>query len=136
MHRLPAFLTAIYACALWSGTHWPRADLSFGVNNTDKALHVIAYAVLAVLCRLTWATLPALAVQPRTPLFFLTTLLVAGGIDELTQIPVPGRQACIYDWMADGVGIVLGLGLFGILWKFIGRTKASHRAQIGSSLLP
>ena len=123
MHRLPAYLTALYACALWIGTHWPAPTSASASTCNDKALHLVAYAGLAPLCRLTWATLPSLAVQPKNPLFFLTTLLVLGGIDELTQIPIPGRKACVYDWSADGVGVVVGLVVFGILWKVIGNKQ-------------
>ena len=42
-----------------------------------------------------------------------------GGIDEVGQIPVPGRSATLSDLLADAVGTVLGVLLAGAIAKIL-----------------
>lgn len=138
--RIPAILTAVYAAALLVGTHWPLADQSLGFKFSDKILHMGAYAGLAVLCRLTWLTWPSLASRQQKTSFFLVFLLTLGAIDELTQIPVTGRRGTIADWIADGIGITLGLLL--VHWLTSGKQRGhasrphdelrDHEAMMGN----
>lgn len=120
-HKLPAIVTAGYFIALVTGTHWPRANFNFGFEITDKMMHTAAYAGLAALCRLTWLTWPSLAKNNRTAIFFAIMLCSMGAIDELTQIPVPGRTGSIYDWIADVVGVAGGLAFYQVTLPLIRR---------------
>ena len=54
--------------------------------------------------------LPLLGI--RDSRVYLTALLIAigyGAIDELGQIPIPGRNADAVDWLADVAGAVAGV---------------------------
>ena len=107
--RAVTLLLAAYWIALATATHvptLPAGSLKYG----DKNAHFAAYAVLAFLIAWAWTT------RRR---FFPTGLLVTfglassyGAIEELTQIPVPGRFAEWHDWLADIVGAAAGILLF------------------------
>jgi VanZ family protein len=86
----------------------------------DKWQHTAAFAGLA------W--LLAARCSFRKPLTWKRALEIAavviayGAIDELTQIPV-GRDAEFRDWLADGLGTLIGLGLFALARFDPGRRK-------------
>ena len=65
----------------------------------DKANHALAFAVLAILGLRSYRTRIAAV---------LAGLLAYGGLIELLQALTPYRSAEWGDWLADGVGIVLG----------------------------
>ena len=76
-------------------------------NNSDKVVHLGAYFVLAVFVFLAqW-----LNGQSLQKCVWRTMLLctIWGALDELTQIPVPGRFGDILDAVADTVGTVFGV---------------------------
>jgi VanZ family protein len=95
-----------YWVALFLGTHWPRAHEVLRIGASDKALHFCAYFGLALLVGLNWTLWTDFGWRQRG----IALLLVAafGVFDELTQIPV-GRDASIYDWLADLTGAIMGL---------------------------
>ena len=107
LRRLNGIVLAVYWLALLTGTHWPHLP-SFGPENTDKVLHITAYAGLATLLTL-YVLAGRKATWRKLGLVFLI-LAVAGGLDELTQPPFQ-RTADWYDWYADLVGISLGTTL-------------------------
>jgi hypothetical protein len=102
---------AAYWLALFAGTHIPRVPTALQMPGGDKWQHTAAYAGLAFL-------LAALRSTGR-PLTWKVALTVAGAVilygavDELTQIPV-GRDAEFYDWVADSLGTMIGIGLLAV----------------------
>jgi len=101
-------LTAV-AIVLWAlaftATHVPPSDLG-SVTVSDRVLHVIGYAGLTF-----WIGLAMVATgaAPRRRVVGIALVLAAYGVfDELTQ-PIFGRTASIHDWLADLVGLVVGL---------------------------
>jgi VanZ family protein len=108
---------AIYWLALATATHVPRAP-EIPIEQGDKLVHCAAYALLAVLAA---ACLSAWRGPLRTRHFFglFAALATYAALDELLQIPV-GRQCDFFDWLADVVGVFLGLAIFVLarrLWK-------------------
>lgn len=78
----------------------------------DKIHHVLAYAVLAFLGERSWRQLPKVR---RAWLWSLLTALLLGAVMEAAQaILTPARIGSWDDWIADGVGAVLALGLIGL----------------------
>lgn len=68
----------------------------------DKSNHLLAFAVLTLLgC---WA-------YPGRTMAVLLGLLTYGGLIESLQSLTPDRFAEWADWLADGLGLMLGLGL-------------------------
>ena len=70
----------------------------------------MAYAGLAFLLSWAWST--------RRPfgwpgaLFALCVAAGYGGLDELTQLFIPGRDCDVVDWLYDVVGTLTGIGAF------------------------
>lgn len=79
----------------------PVTDVASGLP-WDKANHALAFIVLTALTGRGWPRLSAIA---------LATIMLAAGIGiELVQgLPRIGRDADIWDVVADGVGIIAGL---------------------------
>ncbi len=102
----------VYWVALCIGTHVPG-----GFAGTpwvsDKTLHFVAYVGLGFLL----AAMLSLS-GIRDSRVYWTALLVAvgyGAIDELGQIPIPGRTADVVDWLADVAGAVAGV----VCWRLM-----------------
>jgi len=56
----------------------------------------------------------------------LTTILIVtalGGLDELYQSKIPGRDSDIMDLVADASGAIFGSGLYLLMVYLLGRKK-------------
>jgi VanZ family protein len=74
-------------------------------SGLDKVGHLMAFAALAFSAYLAFPSSRGM----RTAVLF--GLLVYGGLIEVLQLFVPGRSAEWGDLLADGIGIVFGIGL-------------------------
>lgn len=83
----------------------------------DKLAHAAWYATLAGLL--------LLGVGRRYWVWLLCGTLLLAGWDEWHQYALPGRQPGMDDWLADAVGIVLGLWLSG--WGIRKRDAIARR---------
>src|SRR5690606_34358455 len=92
----------------------------------DKVAHLLAYLVLGFL--LTFG-----AVRQRVPLVVAVLIgLLYGLLDEIHQSRVPGRSAEFADWVADGIGTLIGLFLFLLVRRIRGAREddiAAHSAE-------
>ncbi len=105
--NLATGMLLVYLVALLAGTHWP--NLSQGpAQYNDKVAHYLAYAGLGLLVSFAWATRRPFTVGVAMALLAIVGFY--GAMDELSQIPVPGRSGEVADWVADLLG-----GLTGIL---------------------
>lgn len=90
-----------------------------GLPGTDKAHHVIAFAVLI---------LPVSILSPRSLMWFLPVAIAYGGFIEIIQ-PYTGRFSEWRDFQADMVGAIIGtsvgLGSRGLLFSRFRRDKLS-----------
>jgi VanZ family protein len=75
---------------------------------SDKVLHAVEYAILAVLCyrAFRWAAGPSFARQGLV--LAIITASVYGITDEMHQFFVPFRESSWQDWLADTVGAAVG----------------------------
>ena len=101
-----------YWLALFTLTHLPidPAGRGPGIPYFDKLLHAAAFAGLAVLTCLAVA-----AFRPPSTgilLAMVTILAVYAAADELTQGFVRHRVPDAKDWVADVLGIVIGVVAF------------------------
>lgn len=118
---LPLLALLGFVSVLLVATHWPgKAETPSGGNGVyeayhlDKSIHCTAYAVMAALTarhlyawRL-WSRWSALAAA--------VCLLCLAALDEWTQQFVQ-RTPDLLDWLADYLGIVIGLTLFHQCWQ-------------------
>jgi len=100
---------AIYWIILFTATSLPIERLpSVGFN--DKINHFLAYFILAVLVNLTLIyQRKSRFLFQKAPIVTIIIGLLYGAFDELHQIFVPGRFAETLDWMADGLGTIVGV---------------------------
>ncbi len=107
--RIARYGTVFLLMAMFVGTHIPSHGLSsFSVS--DKVLHFAAYMTLTVSVLISWE----FSIGILRPTHYFTVWLfgtIYGAFDEITQIPV-GRSCDELDWLADILGIVVGLTLF------------------------
>lgn len=110
---------------MFIGTHVPIALSVHGPSSADKVVHLTAYLALTIVALASWE----LSIGELRPHHYFTVWLcgtVYGAFDEITQIPV-GRTCDGLDWLADIVGIVIGLTIFRLsrplMYRFLGITK-------------
>ena len=103
-------LTLAVTLALSVAMLWPLEAPPPAPEGSDKLVHFIAFAALAF----------PLA---RTGRFGLLPVFISasafGGVIELIQ-PSFNRSADVNDWVADIVGVILGIGL-GLLYRRLRR---------------
>ena len=98
-----------YWLILFLATSLPAQKLP-SIGFTDKINHFIAYFVLAVLVNLTLIyQRKSRLLFERAPVATIIICLFYGAVDELHQLLVPGRFAETLDWVADGLGTVVGV---------------------------
>jgi VanZ family protein len=89
---------------------FPVDQIQPSVPDADKLGHAAVYGVLALLCARAWhrhGSSQAAAIERAMAL-----VLVFGALMEFVQGFV-GRDPSMGDWLADGVGALVGLGF----WK-------------------
>jgi VanZ family protein len=91
----------------------------------DKMLHVIEYAVLAVLCYRAFRRAAGPSAAEYAVVLAIAMASVYGATDEVHQAFVPFRTATWLDWAADTAG--------GIIGAFCGRRFLGRGAKDGIS---
>jgi hypothetical protein len=114
-------LFALYALALFTGTHWPQLRLPAGdVPRPDLIVHVLAFggfAFLAQRCRF-------FGEGRRNAIGALALSFAYAAFDEGTQaIPVLRRQAVWIDFYANVLGVVAGT-IAGVAYASIASKRA------------
>lgn len=104
-----AYGVLITALSSIPGRSFPDIDML----SKDKLIHFVEYMIFALL--IFWA----LRSKIRHSGYFLGLTIVIGvcygGLDELYQMLIPGRDSSLYDWYADSAGTVAG-GLIAVYW--------------------
>jgi VanZ family protein len=86
----------------------PQSDVPAAPPGVDKVVHVVLFAALAASGR--WA-----GVGRRV---LAALLIVYAAVSEVLQGITPlARSASVADWLADVVGVLLGLALWGLLTR-------------------
>ena len=98
-------LPALWAAVILVLTSWPSPSIPISGLGLDKVAHLGMYLVLGVLVG---RALPARSGRSALIAAAIVLALFAA-LDEWHQILVPGRTASVWDWVADVLGILLGL---------------------------
>jgi VanZ family protein len=112
-----------YWVALFVSTHLPSEVVSVAVGSSDKLIHVIAYAGLALLLGIAWHVAVG-RLTPRHLCSAWAALVIYGAFDEWTQTPV-GREASVADWLADALGAAIGLGIFACAVRYAQKIRGT-----------
>jgi len=103
--RVPVFWTVlaiVYVFAILPQQRAPTLGMS------DKTDHITAFLVLTVLARS--------AYRRSAGWLIATGLSLFGALIEISQaIPFFGRDASVWDWVADSAAILVGLGLAALI---------------------
>jgi len=99
----------VWMLAIFIGTSVPGAGSS-SEDGRDKIEHFLAYGVLAILMYRSWR-LSRTSHRSHRGLSAVTALTTAGWalLDELHQMPIPGRTCNVLDWAADVAGLIVAL---------------------------
>jgi VanZ family protein len=110
--RLALAVLLVYWGTLFAGTHLPNYSTGPARYN-DKAAHYVGYAGLAFLLSFVCATRRRW--NGRALLLVLATTATYAMVDELSQIPIPGRSGELGDWIADSLGSISGILAFTVV---------------------
>ncbi len=101
------YLSLVYAVSLT-----PKIPTT-GIYGLDKVLHFAEFGCLGLLLS------RACGAPPDRNLWWgLFVLgLIGGGVDELLQRGVPGRQSSAWDFLADAIGLTVGMSLGARFWR-------------------
>lgn len=115
-------LAVVYFLVLATATHWPQVSTGdFALS--DKVMHLGAYFLLTVIVLTGWE----LTIGRLEPKHFFAVWLAGtlyGVVDEYLQVPV-GRDCDVHDWVADVLGLVLGIVAYNAaraLWRRVTRS--------------
>lgn len=90
---------------------WPSSGRASSGLPLDKVVHAFLFFMCGALFVRGWSFL-------RQRWYVLCALLLLfGAWTELIQRYVPGRSASVADLVADGVGILLGVGVALVYWR-------------------
>ncbi len=109
----PAAGLFIWCCIIYWLSDQSVLPTPIVFDGQDKLIHASVYAVMTWLF---WDALK-LTLSDRIGLLAILTIVFCsayGGSDEWHQSFVQGRDASVYDWLADTAGAIL---LTGLLWK-------------------
>ena len=95
----------VLAAKVWVASWLPMAALDAAdvTEHADKLVHASLFAILGALGMRGW-------LQADQRWRVLAFLLGLGVVTEALQALVPGRSASIWDWLADAIGVLLGIG--------------------------
>lgn len=116
MKKIFFFLPAIlfYALIFFMSSRSLRVEVGFQLF--DKVIHILVFAVLALL--LSFGFFKTLkSFLPIKVFLVLLGGVFLGILDEVHQSFVPQREFETMDILADGVGIVIGLGIYVLLYR-------------------
>jgi VanZ family protein len=119
--RLWQLLLAAYWLAMLAGTHTPPRFHAVREELSDKLVHFAAYAGLAWLLAMAWQTSVGQLNRRHLRWAWLAIMLYAV-LDEVTQPPF-GRDASVWDLLADALGSATGLFVFTLTRHWFDRTE-------------
>ena len=107
--RIAGAVTLAVALGILVGTLWPTDPHDDPFTLRDKALHLLAFAVLI---------LPMAVAAPRRALSLAPVCIAFGATIEVIQ-PTFGRSAEWLDLLADTLGVGLGLAIGLVLHRVL-----------------
>ena len=122
LYWIPALSLAITIFVLSSIPDFGVLERSF-LTQHDKITHLIVYGLLA--WWVLWGWGKGMRGRPgiRRLIVAVAAVAVYGISDEFHQTFIPGRLACVEDWLADMVGGALGSAAFAVVSRGMRTTE-------------
>lgn len=108
-----ACILAAYCGFIFLLSHQSTLPVSMMFQHQDKLTHAGAYAVMGGLAWLSFRHLHLTVISTALVALIFTSFY--GLTDEYHQSFIQGRQADVWDWLADTTGALLMLGF--IIWR-------------------
>jgi len=112
-HKSVLLALGIYWPFLFWLTHSPVRAMARQSGISDKIMHVMAYFVLTFLVWFAVSPYEKVRWNRAKHWFVVFAVIAYGALDEFLQGKV-GRSADIHDFIADGFGVLLALGVLSI----------------------
>jgi VanZ family protein len=118
---LPGTLWALFILVLTGlpGDFFPEVTSFWDWLEPDKAIHLLMFGIFAFL--IMWGhRMPYRDTSRRVRIFVIALILgeIYAGLTEILQdVLFVGRDGNVFDFMANTVGVLLGIGLFHLLYK-------------------
>lgn len=78
----------------------------------DKIVHIIEYAIYGFLLMLAYTSAKSRLIFKWSASLSIFTGILYAASDEIHQLCVAGRHSSLIDWIADSVGVLLGILIF------------------------
>ena len=111
MTRLRVLLLILYVLLIFFLSSRPYlTPLGPEFRLKDKVVHTVEYLILGVLL---YTGVGWLLRKPKFTLFWILFAIGAtlAAMDEILQSFIPGRLTDLYDWVADTIGVAIGVGV-------------------------
>lgn len=116
------WMAAIFVASCIPGKTLPP----LGFKMHDKVAHLIEFGLLGWLLWRAFSGASHAALRRGAALWTGAVGVGWGVLDEVHQLFVPGREASVYDALADALGVLGGMGL--ALWMRRRRVRSEERA--------
>lgn len=125
LRHASALLALLWMATIYYLSSHPMPDINLGFSAQDKLVHLLAYALLAILML---GAMPWRAGGYTLRQVALAALLAAlyGLSDEWHQSFVPGRSSDALDVLADGIGALLGSVMLWLLTRRLAQRCATQ----------
>lgn len=118
--KFRALPVIIFSIAIFYFSHQSRPpDTLPKFEHSDKLMHFIAYFLYGLALQFSFSK-----IRKKSRYIFLTILIGAlyAASDEFHQSFIPGREADIFDWLADFLGIIASLAFSNLFFKLKEKT--------------
>jgi VanZ family protein len=120
------YMALFYALLIFVASAIPHIPTPWGFKWGDKVVHFFEYGVFSLLLFLAFFNSGKEFLKKNVFFFSILIGMVYGLSDEIHQKFVPGRSCDIFDFLADGLGILLVQAAiwFYLKRKDVGRIKS------------
>lgn len=113
----------LFAALIFVLSSIPNLKTPFEFHMADKFLHSSAYLLFSILLFFSFYTSKGALWQKYAYPLSLIVGIAYGLLDELHQAFVPGRQSDFFDFLADFLGIAMGLLMIWLALKLKPKPK-------------
>jgi VanZ family protein len=119
------YIAVFYALLIFVVSAIPHIPTPWEFKGGDKVVHFIEYGIFSLLLFLAFFNSGKEFLKRNVFLFSILIGLGYGLLDEIHQKFVPGRSCDKFDFLADGLGILL---VQAVIWFYLKR-RASGRIK-------
>ena len=110
-----AWLASILILTAIPGKYVPKVQSLHDLLEFDKLVHILLFTGLVFLALRSFVTQYRTNSQRLLYVVIVITAIATGGVTELMQQYILGRQGSLYDFGADALGCLIGMVLFNLM---------------------